>query len=142
MSFLCAILLPAVVNCGQTGYCDIEKGPGKIGGRDRESPQVRSAENVLYTMLQQNGVIRLPKLNYELYAKRVQGRQLLDVEFRRKDPKTQKYDVIARAHEAELHVHMKSRQVLVDMRNCWISSSDPDIVTGFVEAKVWPIDLP
>ncbi len=103
---------------------------------------LEDVEDFLYAMIRQEGVLRLPKMNYEMHVQRVQGRKLLVTEFKRKDPKTQDYDVIARAREAELHVHMKSKQVLVDMRNCWISSSNPDIVSGFVEAKVWPVDLP
>jgi lipopolysaccharide export system permease protein len=103
---------------------------------------LEDVEDFLYAMLREDHVLKLPKMNYEMYVPRVQGRKLLDVEFRRKDPKTAEYDVTARARDAELHVHMKSKQVLVHMHSCWISSSDPEICNGFVEDKVWPVDLP
>jgi len=80
-------------------------------------------------------------MNYEMYVKRVVGRKLLDTEFRRKDAKGT-FDVIARARDAELHVHMQKGQLLVHMHLCFISSSDPDNGGGFVEDKVWPVDLP
>src|SRR5262249_19614190 len=70
--------------------------------------------------------------------------KLIDTEFRRRGPdKTgQLYDVVARAREAELRVHLPSKQVLVRMWHCYITSSDPEIATGVVEDKVWPVDLP
>jgi hypothetical protein len=142
-TLLCTVLLFGLLNCGQTGYCDIEKRAGKLGPEDRKSPQARPVDaEFFYALLRQNGVIKHPKLNYEIYVKRVQGRKLLEVAFLRKNPKTQNYDVMARAREAELHVQMKTRQVLVHLRFCWISSSDPDIVNGFVEDKIWPVELP
>jgi lipopolysaccharide export system permease protein len=103
---------------------------------------LNDVEDFLYGVLQQDGFIRHPKLNYEMHVKRVVGRKLLDTEFRRKEPKGQYYDVIARAREAELHVHMQKKQLLVHMRYCFISSSDPDNGNGYFEDKVWPVDLP
>jgi lipopolysaccharide export system permease protein len=80
-------------------------------------------------------------LNYEMFVKRVQGRKLLDTQFMRKDTKTGQYDVIARAREAELRVNLPRKLLLVHMRHCFISSSDPGDV-GYVEDKVWDVELP
>src|SRR5262245_23204427 len=57
---------------------------------------LNDVEDFLYALLRQDGYIRHPKLNYEMYVKRVEGRKLLDTEFKRRDPKTGKFDLIAR----------------------------------------------
>jgi lipopolysaccharide export system permease protein len=111
---------------------------------------LNDVEELLYTMLRQDGNLKYPKMNYEMYVKRVLGRKLIDAEFKRrekpdpkrKDKEGQSYDVVARAREAELRVHMQKKQVLVHMRHCYITSTDPGIATGLVEDKVWPVDLP
>src|SRR5262249_34983872 len=87
--------------------------------------QGRDLEQVLYTRLRRDGVLNYPKMNYELIVKRVEGRKLLDTEFRRKDPKTGLYDLVARAREAELKVQIASKQVLVQMHHCSIASTNP-----------------
>jgi lipopolysaccharide export system permease protein len=103
---------------------------------------LNDVEELLYTMLRQDGNLKYPKMNYEMYVKRVVGRKLIDTEFKRRDKAGQSYDVVARAREAELRVHMKAKQVLVYMRHCNITSTDPNVATGLVEDKVWPVDLP
>ncbi|MCI0459633.1 MAG: LptF/LptG family permease [Gemmataceae bacterium] len=99
-------------------------------------------EEFLYALLRQDGFIRHPKLNYEMIVKRVAGHKLLDAEFKKRDPKTGQVDVIARAREAELRVHMQQNQVLVHMRNCFVSSRNPDDPKGFFVSRVWPVELP
>jgi lipopolysaccharide export system permease protein len=101
---------------------------------------LEDVEDFLYAMLRQDGVLKYPKMNYEMIVKRVQGRKLLDVEFKRMDPKTKKYDLVARAREAELKVQLGTGQVLVMMHNCQIAGNNED--TGFVAMRVWPVDLP
>jgi lipopolysaccharide export system permease protein len=81
-------------------------------------------------------------MNYELYVKRVQGRKLLETEFKRRDPKTQQIDLVARAREAELNVHMTTRKVLVHMRFCHVTSTKSEDGAGWFEDRVWPVDLP
>ncbi len=103
---------------------------------------LNDVEDFMYSMLRQDGFIKHPKLNYEMYVKRVAGRKLMDTQFMRRDAKGQHYDVIARAREAELRVHMPTKQVHVHMHHCWISSSDPNMGTGFLVDKVWQVDLP
>jgi lipopolysaccharide export system permease protein len=99
-------------------------------------------EDFLYAMLRQDNVLKYPKMNYEMYVKRVQDRKLIEAEFKRRDPKTQAYDLVARARDAELHVHMGNKQLFIHMRNCYVTSSNPDDGTGFFLDKVWPVDLP
>jgi lipopolysaccharide export system permease protein len=102
---------------------------------------LEDVEDFLYAMLRQDGTLKYPKMGYQMTVKRVQGRKLLDTEFKRWDPKTQMFDLVARAREAELKVQMKTKQVLVKMHHCQICNPGGDD-NGFVVLKVWPVDLP
>ncbi|MCC6417666.1 MAG: LptF/LptG family permease [Gemmataceae bacterium] len=103
---------------------------------------LNDVEEFLYALLRQDQYICHPKLNYEMYVKRVEGRKLLDVEFRRRDPKKPgTFDLVARAREAELNVHMQKGQVLVKMRHCYVVSREPGN-NGYDAARIWPVDLP
>src|SRR5207245_957339 len=79
---------------------------------------VNDVEEFLYTLIRRDHEIRRAdlKLNYEMWVEQVQGRQLKNAIFKRRDAKGH-YDVIARAREAELHVDMDRQEVLVHMRN-------------------------
>jgi lipopolysaccharide export system permease protein len=52
---------------------------------------------------------------YEMYVGQVQGRQLKNAIFKRRDAKG--YDVIAQSSEAELHVDLKRKELLILMRH-------------------------
>jgi lipopolysaccharide export system permease protein len=76
-------------------------------------------DEFLYSMLRREGRIVHPRLNYEIYVTRVEGRKLIGAQFMRRDPKDpQQYDLVARAREAELRVNMAKHQILVHMRDC------------------------
>jgi hypothetical protein len=45
--------------------------------------------------------------------------------------------MVVRAREAELRVHLPTRQLLVHMRQCFAAGA----FAGNFEDKVWPIDL-
>jgi lipopolysaccharide export system permease protein len=95
---------------------------------------------LLYGMLKRESRICHPRLNYEVYVKRVEGQKLKDAQFRRKDPKGG-YDMIAVAREAELLVDMAHKKIYVRMKHCDITDSRNKTPT-FVEERVWPVDLP
>ena len=55
------------------------------------------AEEVLYSTIKREGVLRQPGMEYVLYVKEVQGKRLLDVIFKKRLPKGQHgYEVVAR----------------------------------------------
>jgi hypothetical protein len=87
-------------------------------------------EKVLYDLLREDGRIGSGKSSYEIYVRRVEGRRLIGIEFRRRDKTGQYYDVIARAREGELRVYLPTKELLVHMRQCHITSSAPEIATG------------
>lgn len=100
-------------------------------------------EEFLYTLLKKDGHIRHPKLNYELYVRRVQGKRLLDAEFKVKDPKRPNvYTVTARAAEAELRVNAQLNVIHVQMHRCHFSSNETGNVHSYVAFKVWDVEMP
>lgn len=101
---------------------------------------VDDLEEFMYGKLKHDGEFAIPKVNYQIQVKRVQGRKLLDAEFRRCDPTGIHYDIIVRAREAELHVDLKKKQILVQMKNCEVINNTD--VSGHFDQKDWPIDIP
>jgi lipopolysaccharide export system permease protein len=99
-------------------------------------------EEFLYTLLRQDGFIRHPKLNYEMIVQRVVGHRLLEVEFKRRDPRTGENDLTARAREAELRVHVQRQQVLVKMIRCSVLARNPEDGMGEFAERIWEMDLP
>lgn len=102
---------------------------------------IRDVQAFLYNTLKREGCIHHSKINYTIYVQRVQGEKLLEALFMRRDPKDQHFDVIAWAREAELLVDLPRKQILVKMSHCYISS-DNGLDEGYVESRVWPVDLP
>lgn len=83
---------------------------------------------LLYTVLKRNGCIKDSRLPYVIFVRDVRGTRLIDVIFKRKVPKSQEYDIVARAHEARLRVEnlkdpvtkKRVNDIVVEMTNCVI----------------------
>jgi len=76
-------------------------------------------EDFLYAMLKRDRQIRRRpdfKINYEMWVEQVQGRQLKNAIFKRRDDYG-RYDVVARARDADLHVDMAKHLITVNMRH-------------------------
>ncbi len=104
---------------------------------------LNDVEEYLYSMLRRDGHIVHPKLNYAIFVRRVEGRKLIDAEFRRRDAKGQD-DIIARAREAELSVDLSRKLILVHMRHCHVIGKEEEGKpgTGYIVKKDWPVELP
>jgi lipopolysaccharide export system permease protein len=100
-----------------------------------------NVEEYLYGVLRKEGSFHNPKINYTIDVKQVEGDVLRDAHFKRKDPKTGTYDVIIVAKEAKLRVDMAKKLINVHMHDCRIVNID-GTDNGWVEYKVWPVDLP
>jgi lipopolysaccharide export system permease protein len=96
-------------------------------------------EEVLYASLRRDGQIRHPKVNYEIHVSSIQGRTLQDVIFKRRAADGNGFDTVARAREAELHVDMAHKQILIDMRQCQVVQNN---TVGVLDDTVWPVDIP
>jgi lipopolysaccharide export system permease protein len=90
-------------------------------------------------MLQKDGHIKHPKINYEIYVKNIRGRRLIDAQFMRRSPDGKSFDVIARAKEAELRVDLAHKQILVDMRQCYVRTEHEDDL--FIESRIWAVEI-
>jgi lipopolysaccharide export system permease protein len=97
-------------------------------------------EEFLYGVLRRERCISHPRLFYTMQVKKVEGRTLIDPVFVKKDPKTKAVDVVARAVDAELRVDLQRKQILFDMRRCWVTPMNGD--TYYIDRKVWPVDMP
>src|SRR5262249_29473452 len=100
---------------------------------------LQDLEEVLYTMLRRDHVINQPRLNYVMFVRDVEGRKLQDAVFKRRDAKGG-YDLVAQAREAELHVDLAKREVVVTMRQCYVLGDKGG--QGYFQDRDWPVALP
>jgi lipopolysaccharide export system permease protein len=101
---------------------------------------INDVEELLYMTLKRDGCIRHGKMGYVIYVKRVEGRTLVEATFMRRGANGF-FDAIAWAREAELHVDLAKRQIIVDMRQSYVSSGDNQDGGPAGDSK-WPVDLP
>jgi lipopolysaccharide export system permease protein len=116
---------------------------------------INDCEEYLYAQLRKDGEIKPRpdfKIEYEMYVKQVQGRLLKDALFYQRDKQGQ-IDLIVKAKEAELHVDMERKVVVVSMRICSVfgangqgnglfNDKDVDVPLPAMDSrKVTPRDL-
>jgi lipopolysaccharide export system permease protein len=97
-------------------------------------------EEFLYGVLRRDRCISHPGLFYTMHVKKVEGRTLIDPLFVRRDRKTKVVDVTARAVEGTMRVDLAHKQILFNMRRCWVTPMNGDAY--YIEQKIWPVDLP
>ncbi|MCI0461531.1 MAG: hypothetical protein L0Z62_31665 [Gemmataceae bacterium] len=129
--------------CECAAACGCKQGCSCEGCGCKKHPTVRAdVEEFLYAMLREDGFIRHPGLAYEVIVKRVQGRKLIDAEFKRRDLKTGQLEQTVRAREAELQVTAEGKQLQVRMRHGFVAPSNSDNGPAFFKERVWSVDLP
>jgi lipopolysaccharide export system permease protein len=104
---------------------------------------VNDCEEYLYAQLRKDGEIKPRpdfKIDYEMYVKQVQGRLLKDALFYRRDKQGQ-IDTIIKAHEAELHVDMERKEIIVMMRLCRLFDKNGS-TSALLEEKDVAVPLP
>jgi lipopolysaccharide export system permease protein len=101
---------------------------------------LNEVEESLYAMLKKDRCIKQPGLSYSMWVRQVQGKRLIDALFKRRD-KTGHYDIIAKAHEAELRYLPASRQIEVTLKHCDLYTEN-NSTAGHVQLKVVPVELP
>jgi lipopolysaccharide export system permease protein len=99
------------------------------------------AEEVLYGLIKREGCLRQPGMQYVMYVREVQGKRLIDVVFKRRQPNGQGYDVVARTREARLRFDTNNNKVLIDMGRC-VVFGEKDGVGAVVDDQVYPVPLP
>jgi lipopolysaccharide export system permease protein len=102
---------------------------------------MNDVEELLYAMLKKDGEIKRPELNYSMWVRRVQGRRLQDCLFKRRDG-SGRYDVLAKAAEAELSVDLQARKLVVRMWNGHLSTEGNERASILFSYKEWEVPLP
>jgi len=108
------------------------------------STVVNDIEDHLYLLLKKDHEIkpRQEKIElYEVYVGQVQGRQLKNAIFKRRDAKGN-YDVIAQSSDAELHVNLKRRELLILMRHGHILNLGGGMATAWFDEQPFTVALP
>jgi lipopolysaccharide export system permease protein len=99
-------------------------------------------EEFLYTMLKRDRQIRRRpdlKISYEMWCEQVQGRQLKNAIFKKRDDQG-RYDAVAKARDADLRVDMNKRLVVIRMRHGTLLNQSGDRV--HFEDKDFSVPLP
>lgn len=97
-------------------------------------------EELLYTLLKKHGQVVHPQFDYLMFVKGVQGRRLISPTFMHRDAHGET-DAVAQAQEAELHVDMKRRMLLVKMYR-GVAWGKNDQFDAYFEEKIWEVELP
>jgi lipopolysaccharide export system permease protein len=100
---------------------------------------LKDIEELLYTMLKQDRCVNHPRLNYAIWVRQVQGRELLDAIFKRRDIKGD-YDLVAVAREAELRVDAKKGVLVMHMRHGECITLK-DGLHAYFEDRFWEVPL-
>ena len=99
---------------------------------------LQDIEEVLYTMLKREGKIAHPQLPYAIYVQAVHGHKLVGAWLKR--GQNGRWDVIAQAREAELHVDMEKNLVKVHMIDVQVTGDGE--LSGSFKDKEWEVPLP
>ena len=105
----------------------------------RELP-LKDAEELIYKLLSVYGEVKFSQSPFSIHVRQVHGKKLLEPVFKKRDLKTNKVEMVAQAHEAELHVDPIRKLLFVRMQHGVALS--PDGSRADFANKVWEIDLP
>jgi lipopolysaccharide export system permease protein len=107
---------------------------------------VKDVEEWMYALLKKDHEFkgrteqRMTGETYEMYVSQVQGRQLKNAIFMKRDAK-QNYVVVAESSEAELHVDLSRSELLVHMRHGQAMTGQGGNNTWF-DDETWTVPLP
>ncbi len=99
----------------------------------------RDAEEFIYTQLKLHGQVTHSSMPFSIFVKDVQGRKLIGALVMGRDSHG-KVDFVSYSREAEIHVDLTRKLILVDMRNGEFSGSDGD--HGIFPFKQFALELP
>jgi lipopolysaccharide export system permease protein len=102
---------------------------------------LNDAEEYLYAMLKKDRSIKMLNTPYCIFVRHVQGRRLEEAIFKRREAHGEKYDIIARANEAELHVDLPNKEVQVHMHHCRMLD-DNGKARSYLQNKTFHVPLP
>ncbi len=97
-----------------------------------------NVEEVLYNMLRKDGCVKHPQLEYAIYAKKVEGRDLIDAKFMHRDPKGG-FDMMAQGKKADLTFDKEKRIMIVRLWNGEVLKENGD--RAQFEVIEFPFDM-
>ena len=98
------------------------------------------AEEVLYSMLRKQRSINFTQMPFAIWVEGVEGRKLIDPVIKRRNAQG-KTELTARAKEAELHIDMARRKIIIELKAGTVTFTDGDNCT-FKEMDQLEVDLP
>jgi lipopolysaccharide export system permease protein len=98
------------------------------------------AEEVLYSMLRKQRSINFTQMPFAMWVEGVEGRKLIDPVIKRRNAQGQT-EMTARAKEAELHVDMARRKIMIELKAGAATLSDNDNLS-FQDLEQLEVDLP
>ena len=104
---------------------------------------INDCEEYLYAQLRKDGELKSRpdfKIDYEMYVRQVQGRLLKGALFYQRDKQGQ-IEMIVNAKEAELHVDMERKLVVVTMRICSVFGANGQM-NGLFNDRTVEVPLP
>jgi lipopolysaccharide export system permease protein len=72
-------------------------------------------DDLLYAQIKKQGCLKYRNMPYSIWVRQVQGRRLVDAIFKKRDPKSDGYNAVARAREARMHFDPAIGKIRVDM---------------------------
>jgi lipopolysaccharide export system permease protein len=96
------------------------------------------AQELLYSLLKKHHELKHSSFPYEMYVQGVKGKKLIGPVFKHKDA-TGAIDYVAHAREGELQVLTKKGQVVIWMKNGWMSGEQAN---GSILERDFTVDLP
>jgi len=100
---------------------------------------VNNIEDLMYNMLRKDGRIQHPQLDYSVYAKQVEGRDLLDASFMHRDPKNGGFDWIARGRKATISVDQDKKIITIRMWDGTLRKENGE--SAVFEFFEWPVEM-
>ena len=98
------------------------------------------AEELLYSMLARQKSIAHSSMPYAMWVRGVQGKKLIEPLITRRDPNDPTKIDVAQAKEAELHVDVIHKKLLVKMK--WTTTTAADGSHAYFPEHVWELELP
>ncbi|MEZ6143658.1 MAG: LptF/LptG family permease [Zavarzinella sp.] len=139
-------LLLGVLTTGVTGYLYYDVIP--MSQRKLQKQFLEDAEEVLYGLLKREGSLKQSSLDFVVYVKDVQGKDLIDVVVKKRNKNRDGYDLVARAQTARLIVQWDDNpdalpKLTVVMGRCVVDhgSGDSSEVTSERYSTTLPVSI-
>jgi lipopolysaccharide export system permease protein len=117
---------------------------------------LKDSEQILYGMIKREGGMRQPNLDFVMFVRDVQGRDLIDVVVKKRKPDKSGYEFVARSQSAKLRVREvpddtvrvapgapvpMRKELVVEMDRCFVDSQKGE-ASGDLQRQEYAMALP